>query len=430
MITQPQLSAPEPVVESLRQGLLVVAAVVVFCGAYGVPLSANVTSRLATIESLVHRGTFVINDSPFVGTVDKVRIGTDLYSSKPPLLPVLMAGQYWLLRHGLGWSLAEQHSQPQVIRTLAITWVGLPFLFLLGWIARMLDWFVPDARARLVALTATACATPATGYALTINNHVPAAACLVGAAYFAVGLRYRHLAPAPWRFAAAGALTAALPTVDLPGMFFGPLCWFYLLLAYPRPTLVWFSAGALPVLAAHFGLTYWIGGSLVPIYLQKALYHYPGSYWLAPRGIDALNDAKWIYALNLTIGKKGLWLLFPFWWLAVLSILHAVRRPDAPLRWEQITYGLLVVAWIVFYVFRSNNYGGGSYGVRWFIFFVPLLALPAAFALSRIHSRFGWYLVWLLMGVSVFSAAQCAIHPWSANAEWTRAILGPIVPTP
>src|SRR5437868_3611985 len=66
----------------------------------------NDGSRLATVESLVDRGTWAIDDSQFVrptddsgaGTLDKLRIDGRYYSDKSPVPALLMAGEYALLK--------------------------------------------------------------------------------------------------------------------------------------------------------------------------------------------------------------------------------------------------------------------------------------------------------------------------------------------
>ena len=86
-------------------------------------LSANDRSRWCTIRALVDHGTYVIDDvifnprtgkfdHPHWNTIDKVRHkGADgqehYYSSKPPLLPTLLASEYWLVKKLTGASLTD-----------------------------------------------------------------------------------------------------------------------------------------------------------------------------------------------------------------------------------------------------------------------------------------------------------------------------------
>src|ERR1700674_2156543 len=73
-------------------------------------LSANDRSRWATARSLVEQGTYAIDcivSKRGWDTIDMVKHrGRDgvkhLYSSRPPLLATLMAGEYWLINRLTG----------------------------------------------------------------------------------------------------------------------------------------------------------------------------------------------------------------------------------------------------------------------------------------------------------------------------------------
>src|SRR5262245_37387938 len=86
--------------------------------------SWNDGSRLATVESLVDRGTFAIDDSIFVrvppenapydakelqqtGTLDRLRIDGRYYSDKSPIPAVLLASAYAIVQGITGLSAAE-----------------------------------------------------------------------------------------------------------------------------------------------------------------------------------------------------------------------------------------------------------------------------------------------------------------------------------
>src|SRR3954453_13289619 len=79
-------------------------------------LSANDRARWMTVRSLVEHGTYEIDDivgQPTWDTIDMVQhTGRDgqphLYSSKPPLLATLLAGEYWLINRFSGATLRDQ----------------------------------------------------------------------------------------------------------------------------------------------------------------------------------------------------------------------------------------------------------------------------------------------------------------------------------
>ena len=75
-------------------------------------LGTSATSRLATVWSLTRHHTFYIDrpageaPNPFEQrTVDKAMANGRLISTKPPILPLLMTGEYIVMRKLLGWQL-------------------------------------------------------------------------------------------------------------------------------------------------------------------------------------------------------------------------------------------------------------------------------------------------------------------------------------
>src|SRR5262249_51465051 len=99
----------------------------------------NDRSRWDTIRALVDEGTYRIGHrdiDPESGkytdtgimtedgwrTIDKVMNPEthDFYSSKPPLLTTLLAGEYWLLKKAFGWSIVEHRWYVQRIILLTV----------------------------------------------------------------------------------------------------------------------------------------------------------------------------------------------------------------------------------------------------------------------------------------------------------------------
>src|SRR5712691_10009035 len=64
-------------------------------------ISGDEIARLATVQSLVERGTLALDESAFA---PPARTGK-LYADQPPMLAILLAGPYWLMhRIGLSFS--------------------------------------------------------------------------------------------------------------------------------------------------------------------------------------------------------------------------------------------------------------------------------------------------------------------------------------
>src|SRR5690349_20027514 len=110
-----------------RGGLVLLAAILAAVTARPYAGAWNDGSRLATVESLVDRHTFAIDDSIYLtpsaaarppydpssalvaryGTLDKLRIDGRWYSDKSPVPAVLMAGPYEVWRWAGGPAAAE-----------------------------------------------------------------------------------------------------------------------------------------------------------------------------------------------------------------------------------------------------------------------------------------------------------------------------------
>ena len=146
-------------------------------------LSANDRSRWATVRSLVEHGTYAIDDVVSQrgwDTIDMVKHkgadGADhLYSSKPPLMATLMAGEYWLIYRATGATLGEYPYE--IGRFMLVTINVIPMLvyfYVLALLAERLgttDW------SRIFMLAAACFGTFLTTFAVSINNHLPAAVC-------------------------------------------------------------------------------------------------------------------------------------------------------------------------------------------------------------------------------------------------------------
>ncbi len=78
----------------------------------------NDRSRWQTIYSLAERGTYNIDETPWPETIDRVRLHGHFYSSKPPLLETLLAGEYLLLKKLSFGRLSFRNSPETVIRTM------------------------------------------------------------------------------------------------------------------------------------------------------------------------------------------------------------------------------------------------------------------------------------------------------------------------
>ncbi len=101
--------------------------------------SVNDLSRWATVYSLAERGTYQIDQTPWPLTIDRVQLNGHSYSSKPPLLPTLLAGEYWLLKKISLGRLNFDETPESVIRIIVITVNLVPLVIFLALYSRLLN---------------------------------------------------------------------------------------------------------------------------------------------------------------------------------------------------------------------------------------------------------------------------------------------------
>ena len=374
--------------------------------------SVNDGSRWDTVWALVERGTYVIDEAPW-DTIDKVKRGDHFYSSKPALLPTIVAGEYWLIRRLTKWRLPD-HTEP-VVRTILCTVNVLPLMVYIWLYGSFLQRHVEDPWWQAFWLVAAAFGTYVTGYSSTFNNHTVAAWSVLFALYCLLRILYEDVR-SPLHFALAGFFAALAVPNELPAAIFLVLVFGLLVRAAPRQTLLYALPAALIPVAGYVVTTYLSTGSLIPYYagLKTPLYQYEGSYWRQPQGIDALHEPKWIYLFNMLIGHHGIFSLVPVNILAAVSMGLVVSRRVRKLpllAW----LGLIVTVVVLgFYTFKTNNYGGGADGLRWTIWLIPLWMCIGPLGVE-VYGGKRWVraLAVAALFLSVMSVTRALPNPWT-----------------
>jgi len=339
-----------------------------------VPLSDNPASRLATIESLVERGTWRIDGSPYLGeTSDRVLADGHFYSTKPPVLPLLGAGAYAALRAVAGLTFAEDEAA--VVWFLRVAIAGLPFLLALAVFGRVAGRRIRSPAAWLAGVGALGPGSLLFGYAAEVNNHVPATALLLLS--FAGFLRIQD-GGAPRRiFLLTGLAASAATVIDLGAAMWSIALGASLLLRRDRLRVGWLLLGAAGPAALHLALTKAVTGSWLPFFSRPELYEYPGSYWNDPKDLDALDEPLPVYAIHSLVGHHGLFAMTPFLLLAVPGLAMLLRGGRA----DRATGGTILATALgtmaVYWTWGPKNYGGWCMGMRWFLVLVPPLGWAA-----------------------------------------------------
>jgi hypothetical protein len=249
-------------------------------------LSANDRSRWCTIRALVDDGTFVIDDviikdpqaTRFNDKFDKAWYAIDMvrhrgadgrehyYSSKPPLLPLLLAGPYWVIERTTGAKL--EYNAFYVGRiTLLLTHV-LPLVFYFWLFARLVECYGTTDWGRMFAVACATWGTFLSTFAVTLNNHLPAAISVLCAIYAALAV-WRDERREWYYFAAAGFFSAFAATNELPALSFAVAVAAAMAWKSPLRTALAFVPAAAVVAAAFFATNYWAHQTWIPAYAHR-----------------------------------------------------------------------------------------------------------------------------------------------------------------
>jgi hypothetical protein len=131
-------------------------------------------------------------------------------------------------------------------------------------------------------------------------------------------------------------------------------------------------ATLLPALA----ITYSIHHSIVPVQIVAAYFQYPGSPWVGSNELSGMhaNSVAFTfgYALSALVGPKGFLLYDPNHRNRSLGTGSGDPRQRALLlRGNRCRHRLRCSSAVL--SVGTNNYGGWSYSIRWFVPLLPLL---------------------------------------------------------
>ena len=285
-----------------------------------------------------------------------------LYSSKPPLLPTVMAAPYWVLNRVFGLSLKKDPFL--TTRILLVLYNLLPLGIAFCCLARIINLLGKSNWSKIFAFAAAIFGFFTLTYVATLNNHVPGFVSISIALWAACEILC--LKRDGWfRFFCAGFFGAFAVACDLPSLAFAGLLCLALLIKRPGKTLFVAIPSGLVVAAAFFATNYVAHNTFVPAYAHKrdhvaleqtlsagkendealvaaaelfddkdwyVYVYYPAgrprvpssamiSHWANRSGIDRGEPSKARYAFHSTVGLRGVFSLTPIWLLSLFGIL-------------------------------------------------------------------------------------------------------------
>ncbi len=310
-------------------------------------------------------------------------------------------------------------------RTILFTINLLPFVFYLLLFGRLAERLGTTDWGRLFVFVTACFGTFVSGFLGSLNNHSVAATGALFALYHCVCIQVDG-DRRPWRFLLAGLFAGWTMCNELPAASLAAGLMLWLLYLSPRDTLRFALPALLLPVAAALLTQYLAVGSIVPNYARESWYQFAGSYWRNPPGIDRAEEHKLLYAFNLVFGHTGILSLSPVLVLGWIGMVRSTGRSagrggvgDARRMLAVLTLTLTAVTFL-FYVIRTNNYGGMTAGPRWFVWLVPLwlvtmLAEADRWAVEPRRRR----LAAVLLAFSIGTASHALANPWQHSWLFT-----------
>lgn len=401
-------------------------------------LSGNDRSRWMAVRAIAENGNHEIDpflEEPTWDTIDMVQHrGRDgelhQYSSKPPLLMVLIAGPYWLLMQLTGTTLGE--SPYELGRTLLLLLNGGALMVMLVSVGRIIERLGSGDIDRLFAMAVASFGTQLSAFAPVLNNHLFAAAATAIACDAWISLLRSDESDCGRSFT-AGLAAAFACVCELPALSLVVLIGVSLLWKRPAETLKCYASGVAIVAATFFATNYWAHESLRPPYAHRSEtdpadnwydYEYTArgktreSYWQNRQGIDRGEPSRAVYAVHTLVGHHGVLSLTPVWLLSAFSGLAMLGARDTTRRQFAWVTVAITAACLVFYIGlrpqNDRNYGGATSGFRWLFWLAPMWValLPRAFEVLR-RSRIGMAIALVMLAWGAMSASYPTWNPWS-----------------
>ncbi len=411
-------------------------------------------SRMATVQTLVEQGTFIIDHTEFNRTGDKVFVDGHFYSDKTPLLSVAAAGAYSILHNVFGLTLdpticvpdedsvACRVFTPTGTRFTAFYWLTLIFiggsaslLIVLFWRA-MLNAGASGILATTLAV-ALGLASPIAPYSIVFAGHVPAALCLFAGFMLLVwrsgveAYPYSAEASTPikrrsgWAFFFAGFFISLAANIDLTLAIFIAAFGLWVLFTQWRRLLP-FVLGVLVPFALSAAINYWAAGTIMPLYFDPKAYDFVGTVLNTTVG-GTNGFYSWDFGLRYTydmfVGQRGLFSFTPMLIFAFLGTFIAFKQHRRRSLIVTVLGGSFIFA--LYLILRTDNFGGVAWGTRWFVPLVPVwwyFSRDAYCAMDdKPRASLVWRTVfWIAVLISFLTAAQGLQDAWREGVPLIR----------
>lgn len=349
-----------------------------------------------------------------------------LYSSKPPLLPAVMAVPYWVLNRCFGLSLVKNPFE--TTRVLLVFYQLIPLGIAFFCLASIIDSVGKTDWGKFYAIGAATFGTFALAFVATLNNHLPGFACVSIALWAGFQILREGKTNASY-FALAGFFGAFSVACELPALAFAAFLCGVLFVRFPKKTALIAVPFGLVVAVAFLATNYVAHQTFSPAYAQKRDHmklanaaaansetatansetaaansktetansetatansnaatnlfdpndwyyyrYYPSgkarvgknvrlSHWANRTGIDRGEPSIARYAFHSTIGTRGVFSLTPIWLFSVVGlVVWSIRNEPNGKGLRWFALGALALTAIFFAFFLTRDQGDRNYG--------------------------------------------------------------------
>jgi len=369
---------------------------------------------MATVQSLVESGSFIIDETAFIHTGDKVYINNHFYSDKPPIPSVFGAIAYFPLYH-MGVRLHEGKS----IAYYVVTLLTIKLFWVLGIIAFFyaLRFTGLDAEKRLAMSLAFGIGSIYFSWSSTFNNNVLAASFISIAYLF--HLKALNEETVNRNLGIAGFFFLIAATSDYPtGIFYFLFLLSILRSSSLRSGVVFYILPIFITILPALAMNYCIHESVMPVQIVRSYFEYPGSPWIGSDHLSGMQVNKVgyfaVYLLGILIGPRGFLLYNPLLFIALWGVFMTIRS-RGPFYNEAVVVSFGSAVLVIYYALVTVNYSGLSYSIRWFVPLLPLL-LFFLYPYFERYTEMRRCLFQVLFLIAITASVIGVINPWTPRS--------------
>jgi hypothetical protein len=362
--------------------------------------AGNETSRYSVVESVLERGTFIIDDS-FFSTPDKGERDGHFYGDKPPLLTfVAIAWGYMLKGFGIRYLDGDYYRAVYLTNVLVFLLSCLTGWFFYVGLRRRPR--MPEPY-RITMSVLSVVSTLVLSYSVTMNNHTLSAAAMMGLVLLLE--RCEESGLTRLRAFLAGVMTGLLLNLEfVTGGVMG-LAVFVFVLTSAAPhrieNALMYAAGAGLLVLSEAGMNMISYGSPLPLYLMTHKPSFVEKNYLS-------------YAFHILFGYEGFFLYMPALLFAGFACASERMRRDRVFVCMMVS----TAATMFLFAVGTSDFGGWCYGYRFLIPFAPVLLYYAAVYFGRPRPRLKrWTLFRLALIWGIVFSLVGVINPWNASYE-------------